>query len=80
VIEFAQTYFALYLQGAAIGIGLTVAAMIGSVVIGLLGALARISDKPLPRAIGTVYVAIFRGVPPLVLLYIIYFGLPAWAQ
>jgi His/Glu/Gln/Arg/opine family amino acid ABC transporter permease subunit len=80
VIEFPQAYFALYLQGAAIGIGLTVAAMIGSVVIGLLGALARISDKPLPRAIGTVYVAIFRGVPPLVLLYIIYFGLPAWAQ
>jgi His/Glu/Gln/Arg/opine family amino acid ABC transporter permease subunit len=74
VIEFAQTYFALYLQGA-IGIRLTV---IGLVIVGLIGALARISDKRLPRAIGTVSVAIFRGMPTLIIPYIIYFGLPAW--
>src|SRR5206468_5621448 len=47
---------------------------------GLLGALSRVSERPLLRMLGTAYVAIFRGVPPLVLLYIIYFGLPAWAQ
>jgi His/Glu/Gln/Arg/opine family amino acid ABC transporter permease subunit len=80
LVEFARTYFPLYFQGALIGIGLTILAMLGSVAIGLVGALARIARQPLPRTAASTYVAIFRGVPPLVLLYILYFGLPAWAQ
>jgi len=80
LLEFAQTYFPLYLSGAVVGITLTVAGMVGSVAIGVIGALARLSRHSIPRSIATAYVAIFRGVPPLVLLYIFYFGLPAWAQ
>jgi polar amino acid transport system permease protein len=80
LLEFARAYFPFYLSGAGVGIALTLVAMIGSVAIGIVGALARVSRHSVPRAIATVYVAVFRGVPPLVLLYIFYFGLPTWAQ
>ncbi len=80
MIEFATTYFGLYLQGTLIGIGLTILAMIGSLLIGLAVALARLSGNKVARAVGSGYVALFRGIPPLLLIYIVYFGLPAWAQ
>ena len=80
MIEFAIKYTPLYLSGALVGLGLTVAAMAGALVIGLLVALGRLSGRRWLRWCCAVYVAVFRGVPPLVLLYIIYFGLPAWAM
>lgn len=80
MIEFAIKYAPLYLSGALIGLGLTVAAMTGALAIGLLVALGRLSRRRWLRWCCSVYVAVFRGVPPLVLLYIVYFGLPAWAM
>jgi His/Glu/Gln/Arg/opine family amino acid ABC transporter permease subunit len=80
MIEFAVSYFPLYCEGTLIGLGLTALAMVGSVVIGLMVALARISNSRALRAVGATYVALFRGIPPLVLLYVIYFGLPTLAQ
>lgn len=80
LLDFARTYFPLYLRGAGVGISLTFAAMAGSFVIGLMVALARTSSIAILRALAAAYVAVFRGVPPLVLLYVLYFGLPAWAQ
>jgi His/Glu/Gln/Arg/opine family amino acid ABC transporter permease subunit len=80
MLEFAREYFWLYCTGTAIGIGLTALSMIGSVFLGLWIALARLSGNRALRVFGSVYVAFFRGIPPLVLLYIIYFGLPTLAQ
>jgi His/Glu/Gln/Arg/opine family amino acid ABC transporter permease subunit len=80
VSDLVLAYLPMYAIGALVGIGLTVAAMIGSVAIGLVAALGRVSKYAVPRALTGAYVAVFRGVPPLVLLYIVYFGLPAWAQ
>jgi His/Glu/Gln/Arg/opine family amino acid ABC transporter permease subunit len=77
--EFVAAYAGLYFKGLLIGLGLTVAAMAGAFIIGLAVALARLSRRSWLRAIGSGYVALFRGIPPLVLLYLIYFGLPAWA-
>lgn len=79
MLSFAQTYFPLYLQGALIGIGLTILAMSGALAIGLVVALGRVSETVALRRLAAVYVALFRGVPPLVMIYIVYFGLPAWA-
>jgi His/Glu/Gln/Arg/opine family amino acid ABC transporter permease subunit len=80
MIEFAQEYFWLYCVGTAIGIGLTLLSVAGSIFLGLWIALARLSGKRPLRLFGSIYVALFRGVPPLVLLYIVYFGLPTLAQ
>lgn len=73
-------YLPLYVQGALVGLGLTVLAMVGALGIGIGVAVGGASGNRGIRALCTVYTAIFRGVPPLVLLYIIYFGLPAWAM
>jgi His/Glu/Gln/Arg/opine family amino acid ABC transporter permease subunit len=80
MLEFAREYFWLYCTGTAIGIGLTALSMVGSIFLGLWVALARLSGNRALRAFGSVYVAFFRGIPPLVLLYIVYFGLPTLAQ
>lgn len=79
MVEFAATYSGLYFKGLLVGLGLTVAAMAGAFLIGLFVALARLSRRRWLRMLGGGYVALFRGVPPLVLLYLVYFGLPAWA-
>jgi His/Glu/Gln/Arg/opine family amino acid ABC transporter permease subunit len=53
--------------------------MSGALVIGLVVALGRVSANTTVRYASSAYVALFRGVPPLVMIYIVYFGLPAWA-
>jgi His/Glu/Gln/Arg/opine family amino acid ABC transporter permease subunit len=80
MMDFAQSYWLLYIQGAVIGLFVAVIAMAGSVVLGLSIAIARLSDNWFLRWFGAVYVALFRGIPPLVMIYIVYFGLPTWAR
>jgi His/Glu/Gln/Arg/opine family amino acid ABC transporter permease subunit len=79
MLEFALNYFPLYFHGALISVGLTILAMSGALVIGLVVALGRVSANTTVRYASSAYVALFRGVPPLVMIYIVYFGLPAWA-
>ena len=78
-MDFVATYFSFYLQGALIGLGLTFLAMAGALVVGLAVALGRLSGNRVLAALCASYTALFRGIPPLVTLYIIYFGLPSWA-
>ncbi len=80
MLQFARDYLPFYTIGAVVGMGLTLTSMLGSVAIGLVGALGRVSERPAVRTLASGYVAIFRGVPPLVLLYVVYFGLPSWAH
>jgi His/Glu/Gln/Arg/opine family amino acid ABC transporter permease subunit len=80
VISFVAEYLPLYLTGIFVGLSLTIVAMAGSFVIGLIVALGRLSRNRVIRLLSGAYVAFFRGIPPLVLLYIVYFGLPSWAQ
>ena len=80
MIEFVTSYTALYVTGALVGLGLALLSFAGSLAIGLAAALGRISSRRWLRLLTGAYVALFRGVPPLVLLYIVYFGLPAWAH
>ncbi|MCP4380574.1 MAG: amino acid ABC transporter permease [Hyphomicrobiales bacterium] len=52
-------------------------ATIFSAVMGVFIALMRRSDQVVLRGIGMVYVEIIRNMPLLVLLYLVFFGLPA---
>jgi His/Glu/Gln/Arg/opine family amino acid ABC transporter permease subunit len=52
-------------------------ATVASAVLGVFLAIMRTSDHIVLRAIGTLYVEIIRNMPLLVLLYLIFFGLPA---
>ncbi|MBM3525625.1 MAG: ABC transporter permease subunit, partial [Alphaproteobacteria bacterium] len=64
------------LEGVVTTVWMTIAAIAGGFVVGLILALAGMSGlRPLAKAAG-VYVWIFRGTPLLIQLIIIYTGLP----
>jgi polar amino acid transport system permease protein len=63
--------------GAATTIGLSIMSMALGLLLGTLGAAARISDHRALRLLPTAYVETIRNTPLLVQIYIIYFGLPA---
>lgn len=73
-------YFPLLLRGAWMTIQVTVLSMLLAVAIGLPVALARRSPFWPLRAAGTTYVEFFRGIPVLLLLYFLYYGLPGMAE
>jgi glutamine transport system permease protein len=80
MVQFAKDYVPLYFEGTLVAISVTIVSMMLSVTIGLVAALARLSKNRFAPGLVSTYVALFRGVPPLVLLYVVYFGLPSWAQ
>ena len=64
------------LTGAAISLGLSVGAMLIGLVLGLIAAMMRMSERRWLRLPASGYVWLFRGTPVLVQLIIIYTGLP----
>jgi polar amino acid transport system substrate-binding protein len=72
-----EYYFPLLLDGAWVTVYLTVLSMGLAVALGLPIALTRLY-APLPlRWLATGYVEFFRGIPVLLLLYFLYYGLPS---
>jgi arginine/ornithine transport system permease protein len=69
-----QAYFLSILNGALLTVGVSLAALLVSVVLGLLGAAAKLSGHPLLVAIATVYTTIIRGIPELVLMLLVFYG------
>jgi len=62
-----------FLHGILVALEVAVVAMVISVVVGLLLALARMSKPPLSWA-AAIYINVFRGVPALVSVIWVYFG------
>jgi polar amino acid transport system permease protein len=60
--------------GAFVTITLALATLPFGLVLGLAVALAKRSKSMLLRGVGTTYTTIFRGVPELLTLYVVYFG------
>lgn len=75
----AAIYVPLLIDGAKTTILLSLVSMLLAVTIGLPLAAARLWG-PLPlRLLATIYVEFFRGIPVLLLLYFLYYGLPGMA-
>lgn len=68
-------YFPLLLEGAAVTVYITLAGMALAVLLGLVVALLRLYGPAPLRLLATVYVEFFRGIPVLLLLYFLYYGL-----
>ncbi len=64
------------LAGLTATIAVSVTAIIGSVVLGVLLAVAGLSGNRALRSVNRVYVEVFRAIPLLVLLLWVYYGLP----
>jgi polar amino acid transport system substrate-binding protein len=73
-------YFWLLLQGAGFTVMISVLGMAVAVALGLPIALARLYGPAPLRWLAVAYVEFFRGIPVLLLLYFIYFGLPDLAN
>ena len=71
VIEFGG----ILLRGAVVTVEITAGALVLAIVLGLILAVIKTSRLRLVRFLVDVYIEIFRGIPALTLLFILYFGL-----
>lgn len=70
-----SSYLPLLLGGMVVTIQLAVASFALAVVLGLLVALGRLYGPPWLKALCLGYVEFFRGIPVLLLLFFLYFGI-----
>jgi arginine/ornithine transport system permease protein len=69
-----QAYYYSILQGALLTVGVSLAALVVSVVLGLLGAGAKLSGRAPLVAVATLYTTVVRGIPDLVLMLLVFYG------
>jgi polar amino acid transport system permease protein len=73
-------YRQAFWQGWLLTVGLSVSALVVSSGIGVIAALARRSEVLLIRYLSTVYVNFVRGTPFLVLILLLFYGVPQITQ
>lgn len=69
-----SAYYTSILQGAVLTVGVSLSALLVSIVLGLLGAAAKLSSHRSLVGAATVYTTIIRGIPELVLMLLIFYG------
>jgi arginine/ornithine transport system permease protein len=69
-----NAYYLAILQGSVMTVGVSLAALLVSVVLGLAGAAAKLSGRPALVALATIYTTLIRGIPELVLMLLIFYG------
>jgi His/Glu/Gln/Arg/opine family amino acid ABC transporter permease subunit len=67
-------YLPLILKGMLLTIELAVLSLLISVLLGMIGALAKLSRSRIAQSVATTYTTIIRGLPDLVLMMLIFFG------
>jgi arginine/ornithine transport system permease protein len=68
------SYFGVILQGAVLTVGVSLGALLVSIVLGLLAAAAKLSGHKLLAGMATVYTTLIRGIPELVLMLLVFYG------
>ncbi|TIT01069.1 MAG: amino acid ABC transporter permease [Mesorhizobium sp.] len=71
-----QRVFPFFVEAAFVTIEITALALFLGLAIAALAAAAKMSRSTPLRAIGTLYVSLFRGTPCLIQLFVLYFGGP----
>ena len=69
-----SAYYTSILQGALLTVGVSLAALAVSVLLGLLGAAAKLSGRRALALPATVYTTLIRGIPELVLMLLVFYG------
>lgn len=75
-----DSYLGLILSGLKQTLLVGLAAMLLALIIGMLCAIAKNSTNKLLKAIATFYTATIRGIPELILLLVIFYGVPTLIQ
>jgi His/Glu/Gln/Arg/opine family amino acid ABC transporter permease subunit len=74
---FAGEYPRLLLSGLGVTLAVSLCALGVSVVVGTLLGVVRVFRVPVLGVLGNIYVEVVRGIPLIVLLSVVYYGLPA---
>jgi arginine/ornithine transport system permease protein len=69
-----NSYYFSILYGALLTVGVSLLALLVSIVLGLGGAAAKLSGRPVLVAIATAYTTVIRGVPDLVVMLLVFYG------
>lgn len=69
-----QGYGPILLQGTLLTIKLTLTSLVFGLLFGLLGALAKMSNFKILKAIANFYTTVIRGIPELLMVFFIFFG------
>ena len=77
IMQIIDTYASMLMGALGKTLLLTLLSLIFAMVIGMIFALMNVGKNRVLNLIGTVYVDAVRGVPLIVLVYFIYFGVPA---
>ncbi|WP_414652466.1 ABC transporter permease [Hydrogenophaga sp.] len=67
-------YYQSILQGALLTVGVSLAALVVAILLGLVGAVAKLSGRRALVWLATAYTTVVRGVPELVLMLLIFYG------
>ena len=71
----ALKFSLILLKGAVMTVQITAGALVVAIVLGLIMAFIKTTRLRLAHFLVNVYIEIFRGIPALTLLFILYFGL-----
>ncbi len=69
-----NAYYYSILQGSLLTIAVSLCSLAVAVVLGLMGAAARLSGSLVARALGTAYTSVIRGIPDLVVMLLVFYG------
>ncbi len=69
-----QGFLPSLIEGAGTTLALAICSLLIAVVLGLVGALMKLSRSRLLKTVATVYTTVIRGVPDLVLMLLIFYG------
>lgn len=67
-------FLPIVLRGMLVTVALSLGAMALATAIGLVGAWARLAGNRVVKALALAYTVVIRGMPPLVLMLLLYFG------
>jgi arginine/ornithine transport system permease protein len=69
-----SAYYLAILQGSALTVGVSLSGLAVALVLGLLGAAAKLSGRPVLVGLATGYTTVVRGIPELVLMLLVFYG------
>ena len=75
-----QGYGGLLLEGFKLTVLVGLASMAVAIALGMLGAWAKLARQPLVNWAAGLYTTVVRGVPELVLILLVYYGVPTLIQ
>lgn len=73
-MEVLYEYRGLLWEGTVVTIQLAIVSVVLSVLLGLLGAVGKLSENPLAQSFAGAYTTLIRGVPDLVLMLLLFYG------